>query len=58
VVLYAGDFGVIQTAIVRMVAIHRLAHFLMNYPSGQLADRLELARCVQCAGNPYSPFEN
>jgi len=40
VALYAKDFGVSQTAIGLTIAVYGLARFLVNYPSGQLADRL------------------
>ncbi|MGN6032022.1 MAG: MFS transporter, partial [Thermomicrobiales bacterium] len=39
VALYAKDFGVSQTAIGLTIAVYGLARFLVNYPSGQLADR-------------------
>lgn len=40
VALYAEDFGVSQAAIGLTIAIYGLARFLVNYPSGQLADRV------------------
>jgi len=40
IALYAQDFGVSQTAIGLTIAVYGLARFLVNYPSGQLADRL------------------
>jgi multidrug resistance protein len=40
VALYAEDFGVSQTAIGLTIAVYGLARFLVNYPSGQLSERI------------------
>ena len=38
--LYAKDFGVSEAAIGLTIAIYGLARFLVNYPSGQLTERI------------------
>ena len=38
--LYAKDFGVSEAAIGLTIAVYGLARFLVNYPSGQLTDRI------------------
>ena len=40
VALYAEDFDVSKTAIGLTIAVYGLARFLLNYPTGQLADRV------------------
>ena len=40
VALYAEEFGVTQTAIGLTIAVYGLARFLVNYPSGQLSERI------------------
>jgi MFS family permease len=40
VALYAEDFDVSKTAIGLTIAVYGLARFLVNYPTGQLADRV------------------
>lgn len=68
VALYAEEFGVSQTAIGLTIAIYGLARFLVNVPSGRLADlsgrRATLAAggiitvvgAVLCAISPNYPF--
>lgn len=68
VALYAEEFGVSQTAIGLTIAIYGLARFLVNVPSGRLADlsgrRATLAAggiitvvgAVLCAVSPNYPF--
>jgi len=38
--LYAKDFGVSEAAIGLTIAVYGLARFLVNYPSGQLTERI------------------
>ena len=40
VALYAEDFDVSKTAIGLTIAVYGLARFLLNYPTGQLAERV------------------
>ncbi len=55
--LYASDFGVSETAVGLTIAVYGLARFVVNMPSGRLADRrgrrplLALGGAVTTAGN-------
>ena len=55
--LYAHSFGVPQSAIGLTIAIYGLARFLLNVPSGQLADRFG-RRTVLAAGGLVSVVGN
>ena len=68
IALYAEDFGVTQTAIGLTIAIYGLARFLVNVPSGRLADlagrritlatggAITVAGAVLCAVAPNYEF--